>query len=215
MPRGVPIIGSSERSPRPTSEVQEELRSAPQSEVLGVIPDSIVNPPAETSTTWVSEDAEGQSVPISVLEPPPPWEVGTQRNHTDARNYVECPKNILLRWANPTLVKQVGLRDWKPVPATGHRWFRLLNSQMQCPDNTVRKGGEGGDFLVWMYESWYAERVKAREARNATMTQSSIDRQHQFQEDANRGKFGPYVKGSGKPLHPTHTIQDVRPLEQT
>ena len=206
MPRGVPTIGSKLPS------VARDLLEVPKPELLGIIPTIVTASPTETTSAWTSEDVAGQPVPISVTEPPPPWEVDARRDHTNARNYIQCPQNILLRWANPSLVKQIGLRDWKIVPATGHPWFKLLNSQMQCPDNTVRKGGEGGDFLVWMYESWYAKRKEAREARVDQQTRSSVDRHQQVQEQMDRGAFGPYIK-SGGGSHPSRTIADVRPLE--
>ena len=209
MPRGVPTINSASSR---LSSAAEELLQRPQPELLGTIPSQVLDPPAETATTWVSEDEVGTPVPITVTEPPPPWEVDARRDHTDARNYIQCPENVMLRWANPNLVKQIGLRDWKIVPATGHPWFRLLNSQMQSPDNTVRKGGEGGDFLVWMYQSWYAQRKTAREARNAQLTQASVDRHQQVQDQMDRGAFGPYIK-SGGGQHPTRTIADIRTLE--
>ena len=210
-PRGIPVIGSPDEYGKNLSSEAQELLQVPKPELLGTIPTSITDPAAETANTWVSEE-DGQPVPITVTEPPPPWEVDARRDHTDARNYVQAPQNIMLRWANPSLVKQIGLRDWKIVPATGHAWFRLLNSQMQCPDNTIRKGGEGGDFLVWMYQTWYEQRKQAREDRTAKLTQASVDRHRSVQEQMARGAFGRYIKPAGG-IHPTRTIADVSQLE--
>src|SRR5262245_16922299 len=95
MPSGVPNIGSKHIHQAQTS-AAGDLTEIPQAKELGSIPMSTLLPPPPT-------------------EERPPWETNPEwhRHNTDARRYVTVPAEWELRWLNPRLIEEVGLRDWR------------------------------------------------------------------------------------------------------
>ena len=199
-PRGVPKLGSS---------IVEELKNAPKAEELGVIPTETLNPdPKQETTLWNDPDTGAL---IDFTEPPPPWEVKRDyfKHDTDARRFVKVPSNWELRWINPRLIDQLGWRDWEPVMASDPR-VTVLVKQMISPENNIRRGGQGGDILAWMYKSWVESRSAIKAERSARQRASSVTRLQQLEEAAAQGKFGRYVRVSGH--HPTHTMGEGKSM---
>lgn len=178
---------------RTLSSSAEDLLHAPEIETLGSI----------------SPDALKQITE----EPPPPWETDPRyfKHNTDARRFVKAPDRLELRWLNPRMVESVGMRDWEAVPARGDSRFKLLNESMGAADNTVRKGGHGGDFLAFMPKSWVESRKRIKAELVARRTGEAKARQEQTREQINRGSFGPYVHVDSA-THPTHTMGDGRSM---
>ena len=194
-----PRIGQSfVKSPASTGldSATEELLHTPQAEVVGTV------------------DPEKVARMLQAV-PPPPWETDPTyaKHESDARRFVEAPDNVTLRWLNPKLVSQTGLRDWQAVPAKGDTRFKLRLRSLAAPDNTVRRGDDNGDFLAWMWTAWVESRTKVKLATAAKKTQGAVDRSSAFTEAARSGKFGPYVTSEAG-RHPTHTIADGRTLER-
>jgi hypothetical protein len=184
----VPRIGSG----RTLSSAAEELTQAPVPELLGTIsPDALKH---------------------ITSEPPPPWESDPRyhRHNTDARRFVAAPDNWELRWLNPRAVETIGFRDWEAVSASDPR-VKVLNRAMIAPDNTIRKGGHGGDFLAWMWKSWVESRNRLKSEKVARLTGEARTRQERTREEINRGSYGKYVKVDSV-THPTHTQGDGRSM---
>ncbi len=179
------------------SSATEDLLQAPHPERLGT----------------VSQERLAQVLADTV--PPPPWEVDPSydRHDSDARKFVEVPENVTLRWLNPKLISQTGLRDWQAVPAKGDSRFKLKLKTMAAPDNTVRRGDANGDFLAWMWTAWVESRTKLKRARVDRQSTQATTKQRQTQEAYNAGKFGRYVTGA-EAQHPTHTIADGRTMDR-
>src|SRR5688500_10076793 len=155
-------------------------------EVLGQIPadDPVMQTgPQTTGTQW-----ETSAGAVTLEEGPPPWELEDQK-HTlsDARRFIDCPADAVLRWVNPRLVEQTGWDYWKPVSPMNDSRFKLKVEAMLCPDGTVRRdGGQGsqrGDILAWMPRHWVESRRKQFHERVRLLTQSAIDRQEEVKDD--------------------------------
>lgn len=196
MPRGVPSLGQNVSNNPNLSSRAEELLSTPGAKDLGTL-----------DLNRVASTVFGE-------EGPPPWEVNPKLAHlsrSDARRYVEFPeKEWEVRWLNPRLVDQVGLRDWKAIPAD-HERVRLIVPSLRAPDNTIRRGGHTGDFLAYMPKSWVESRRRLKAQENERRTASAIDRQQATKEAINRGEYGPYVHVDSA-THPTHTNADPRTM---
>lgn len=197
------------------SKILKDMKNARDpgaSEVLGVIAPSHTEPgPQGTTTTW-----GGASGPVSMDEPPPPWELEDQDyTASDARRFIDAPQNVALRWMNPRFIEASGWRYWQQV-SIGDGRFKLKVDQMHMPDGTVRRGGPTGDILAWMYQSWLDKlRVKQQQDTDR-QTQSARDRFEETKDDIRRGKYGPYVgldETNSKPQHPTHTLADGRTMK--
>jgi len=175
--------------------------------VLGTIPaDSplLKEGPQATSTQW-----SGPSGNIDLDEGPPPWELEDhQFADSDARRYVEVPDNWVLYWINPRMLESAGWREWKPVTA-GHPRVKVKVAQMLAPDGNIRRGGEKGDILTWMYRSWYESLQKKHRELTARQTQAAIDKTASLKDEFNRGKYGPYLHLDSA-AHPTHTSASIR-----
>lgn len=205
MPRGVPTIGKYNASRR------EELgQPAPQAEVLGTIKPEVLDPtPVTPSASWLTEE----NAQMSLTEPPPPWEVpgNAQYAASDARLFVDVPENWELRWINPRSLDQFGWRYWEPVMASDPR-VKVKVRTMVSPGNTIRRGGEGGDILAWMYRSWVESRRQELAQRSAQMKQSSVDKTERLQEEFRRGTYGRNVSLEHA-QHPSHTIGEGRSMK--
>lgn len=184
----VPNIGRGRSLPS----AAEELTQSPQPELLGSI-----SPEALKKITE---------------EPPPPWETDPryQLHDTNARRFVQVPDNWELRWLSPRMIRQFGKRDWLAVSASDPR-VKVHNDSMIAVDNTLRKGGDDGDLLCWMYKSWVESRGRMKAETVRKRTASARDRQQEVREQINRGSFGRYVSVE-KAVHPTHTIGDGRSM---
>lgn len=179
-----PMIGRSVRS-----SAAEELLHAPQPESLGT-----VSPEALNAITQ---------------DPPPPWETDARYklHDTNARKVVSVPDNWELRWLNPRMIQQFGMRDWQAVAGKGDSRVTVHNPSVIAPDNTIRKGGHEGDVLCWMYKSWVESRNRLKADTIAKRTASARDRQQEV-----TARFsGRYVTIDGA-KHPTHTIGDGRSM---
>ena len=168
--------------------IREELAEAPASEVLGTL-----------------------NVATPGSEPPPPWELdpGSEYVASDARRFVEVPENWELRWINPRILDQVGWRYWEPVMASDSRvTVKVLT--MVSPEGNIRRGGQGGDILAWMYKSWVESRRRELVTASARMKQSSVDRTDTLKEEFKRGTYGPIALTEAR--HPTHTMVEGRSL---
>jgi hypothetical protein len=196
MPKGVPNIGNWDRD-----------NVGP--EVLGSISNPRILDPAPqgSNAQW-----EGQSGAVSVTEPPPPWELEDAGSPTqsDATRYVTKPDNITLRWINPRVLDAEGWRDWQPVMATDPRFVVKVHT-MVTPEGNIRRGGNAGDILAWMYTSWVESRRKQLSAATARQTNNAKAEQDKLFDDFRRGKYGPNVHlESAK--HPTHTMAEGRSM---
>ena len=191
MPRGIPRIGSALTS------AAEELVNTPEPAFVGTINTETL------SARTPSFDDDG----------PPPWETDPRwgRDNTDARRFVDCPDEWVLRWLNPRLIDQTGFRDWKAVPAS-HERVTLKVPAMRSPENLIRRGGHGGDILSYMPRSWVDSRRRIKEERARRAVQGSVDRQQQLAEEVNRGSYGPHIRVSGEMKHPTNTTVEGRSL---
>jgi hypothetical protein len=201
MPKGGPRIGRDVFNAPP---VNPKLDSATEELVVGL------PQPQEIGT--ISREALNTLID---KVPRPPWETDPQydRHDSDARKFLECGPEFTLRWLNPKLVSQTGLRHWQAVPARGDRRFKLKLASLMAPDNTIRRGDHGGDFLAWMYTEWVESNTKRKMARNSREKQKASEQYQTTREAINRGKFSPYIR-SEEGLHPTHTIADGRMMEK-
>lgn len=142
--------------------------------------------------------------------PPPPWEVDPGHRHQDARQYVHCPADVELRWVNPRILEQVGWRHWQAVPAKGDSRFIVKNRSMIAVDNTVRRGGTGGDILAWMYKHWVESRTSLKLAAIEKQKRSAVARHSQLREELARGSYNKVRIDTAH--HPTHTTADGRDM---
>ena len=190
--------------------LRDELtQPAPEAEVLGVVKPELIAPTPPTQT--VSWGGEGGTPPVSVTDPPPPWELeDVGYAPSDARRYVDVPATWCLRWINPKLLESMGWRYWQPVMASDPR-VKVKVTTMVGPDNNIRRGGHIGDILGWMYMSWVESRRKQLQAKTDRLTESAVARQESLKEASRRGAFGPYVQIEGK--HPTHTMAEGKSLQ--
>ena len=185
----------------------------PASTGLDSATEDLLHVPEPEHIGTVSQERLAQVIAETV--PPPPWEVDPSydRHDSDARKFVKVPDNITLRWLNPKLVSQTGLRDWQAVPAKGDSRFKLKLKTMAAPDNTVRRGDHSGDFLAWMWTAWVESRTQLKRARVDRQNRKSTDTMHATQAAYASGKFGRYVK-AGEAHHPTHTMAEGRTMDK-
>ncbi len=185
----------------------EELLG-PQPQVLGTIKESITaSQPTQASAAWT----HGDGTTIELVEPPPPWELEDKgQTDSDARRFVDVPQEWALRWINPRLLDSLGWRYWQPVMASDPR-VTLKVPSMRDVSNNIRRGGQTGDVLGWMYKSWVDSNWRRRQERTAQMTQSAVDRQESLREEFKRGTFGPFVS-MAEARHPTHTMAEGRSM---
>lgn len=156
------------------------------------------------SATWT-----GPSGRIDVEEGPPPWELEDYSyTPSDARRYVDVPSNWKLFWINPRLMESAGMRYWQPVTAGDPR-VTVKIKQMHAPDGNIRREGEKGDILCWMYDSWYDSLREKTRQEISRQTQSALDKAAALKEDFARGKYGPYVHLDAA-NHPTHTQAAIK-----
>jgi len=203
MPRGVPLIGS-----RRDEDVRKELAAGVQGEeVLGTIKLTNAGPEGPVST-WTREDG----TQVTLTEPPPPWEVNDNSgyNTSDARRFVECPPNWRLYWINPKLLNSDGWRDWQAVLCSDPR-VTLRVPTMKSPEGYVRRGGDGGDILCWMWDSWYQSKRQKNFEKTQAQGRDAMDKQANLADEMRRGRFGPYIQPE-RYTHPTHTNADGRTM---
>lgn len=179
----------------------------PGTEVLGQIPaeSSILKDgPAKSGAQWT-----GPSGNIDMEEGPPPWELeDVEFADSDARRFVTVPDNWKLYWINQRLLESAGPRHWSPV-TQGDPRVTVKVAQMISADGSIRRGGEKGDILSWMYISWYDSLRRRQSQVTQQLTQAAMDNVSQIQEDFKRQKYGPYVSLDSA-LHPTHTMAEIK-----
>jgi len=188
----IPNIGN----PARRDNVLAEADSLPQPEVLGVVKESITDPtPQREGATWQRESGET----MEFVAPPPPWEVDAkgQLNESDARLFVDVPKDWTLRWINPKLLDQFGWRYWQPVMASDPR-VKVKVSSMVSVDNNIRRGGQTGDILAWMYTTWVVSRRQQLAKQADELAGKARDREASLNEEFQRGSFGPYVRAEAR-----------------
>jgi len=185
----------------------DRLNALGGAEVIGQIPaDSplLSEKPAQPSATW-----SGPSGQVDMAESPPPWELEDfTYTPSDARRFVDVPANWKLFWINPRLMESAGMRYWQPVTAGDPR-VTVKIKQMHAPDGNIRREGEKGDILCWMYQSWYDSLRQKTLAQTNQQTQAALDKTAALKEDFNRGKYGPYVRLDSA-QHPTHTMASIQ-----
>ena len=154
-------------------------------------------------------DAGGQSPEVlGVVNPtdlakslddrlPPPWEVESGFNESDARAFVDVPSDWTLRWINPRLLDRVGWRYWQAVSPSDTRVTLKVDSMRQV-DNTIRRGGIHGDILAWMPTHW-VESMRKKLTQQARDLQGTAEaKREELNEQFKRGTFGPYISGEAK-----------------
>lgn len=204
-----PNIGKAAAEAAAARRAEEAL---PQPEVLGEI--KFKGPGYQGFTHTEVDAATGEEIrhQIEIENGPPPWELEKGRKGSDARTFVDCPKEWELRWINPKSLDQYGWRGWEPVRHTDPR-VKLKVPGMKGVDSMIRRGGgTSGDILAKMPRHWYEDKLRQREEYNARQTQASVDRLRGVQEDFARGKYGPNVR-LDRAQHPTHTMihpQDMK-----
>jgi len=200
---GAPRFGRADQ----LNAMAERQGEGPRPEVLGHIPaDSplLSEQPSKPSASW-----SGPSGQIDMEEGPPPWELEDfTYSNSDARRYIDCPTNWTLFWINPRLLESAGWRYWQPVTA-GHPQVTVKIKQMHAPDGNIRREGEKGDILCWMYTSWYKSLQARTKQATDRQTQTALDRVSSLKEDFNHGKYGPYVHLDSA-NHPTHTAASIK-----
>ena len=199
MPRGVPRIGSGHTS---------DVEPIPANQTLGTISTNVTHP-APSTASWSSEGG----VSIDLSEPPPPWENDPQygRHDTDARRFVKVPDNWELRWVNPRMIDRAGWREWQPVMASDPR-ITVLVKPLVSPENNIRRGGQGGDILCWMYKSWVESRLKVKAKKVAALQGKSVRQQEEAVENLRRSGAHRFMKVDAM-HHPTQTIGDGRTMQ--
>jgi hypothetical protein len=150
-------------------------------------------------------DAALKSI-IDIESGPPPWETVKGKDASNARQFVECPDEWVLRWINPKLLDLVGWRGWQHVRAQDPRVTVKVKS-MISPENMVRRGGATGDILAYMPKHWYEQRKQEKIEKVARQTAAAVEKMRSLKDDFRGGKYGPNVTlESAK--HPTHTMGD-------
>ncbi|HZI73491.1 MAG TPA: hypothetical protein VFD73_05595 [Gemmatimonadales bacterium] len=213
MPRGIPnIITNYDRNKEARKEAAAPL---PEPELLGHIAGDaqVLNPDPESqreSATWQSEDGTH----VTLTEPPPPWEVGDDSGYSisDARRFVDVPKNWRLHWINPKALSSEGWRDWQAVQTSDPR-VTLKVPTMKSPEGYVRRGGAEGDILCWMWSGWYESKKRLNEEAIRLQSQKAVEKQQDVAESMARGKYGPYIRPDAV-RHPTHTNADGRSMRE-
>lgn len=193
MPKGGPMIGRAVWGAAGSSEAEELAADAPQNVTLGSL------------SVEELERLDAQR---------PPWEVDERytADNTNARRFVDFPDHWEVRWLNPRLVDQSGLRDWQTVSANDKRVKLKVNS-MQAPDGTIRRGSHSGPFLAYMPKPWVESRKKVKAELVRRRTQAAVDRQKRVTDEIRRGGFGdPRYIQVDSAHHPTHTIGDGRSM---
>lgn len=194
---------------------REELaQPKPGNQLLGTI--DTTNPlltaaPQGTVTEWTSPDG----TQITLTEPPPPWEISdNQYAPSDARRFVETPPNWKLHWLNPRLLESEGWRDWQPLMASDNRVHVKVPS-MVSPEGYIRRGGQGGDLLCWMWQGWHESKIRLHVQRTAEQYGKAAQDHDALKEESQRGTFGPHVRieGVSRP-GATNTQLDGRVLKQ-
>jgi hypothetical protein len=188
-PKGKP------RGPKPTgpvSEVHEEILADPKPEVLGTIKESVLREDVAADSTWIAPDGT-----VVNLKGAPPWAMEAQKgmSKTDARIFVDFPKDWVVRWQNPRLIDQRGgYNGWLPMTASDPR-VKVKVTQMRDPANLIRRGyGDRADILTFMPLEWYDKRIAEKNAHTKRMAGEGRIKQEQFREDARRGRFGPHIR---------------------
>lgn len=196
-PRGTPKIGSH------SAEVESEVESQPQAEILGTINPSITDPaPLRPGAMWATDEG----VLIDYQEAPPPWEIHGEADDSDARKFVTVPDDWVLRWINPRLLDREGWRGWMAVKQSDSRVTPLVRTMVSV-DGYIRRGGSTGDFLAWMPLHWVESRRKGLREKTDKLTASAVDRQAQLREEfAKRGLSVDSV------THPRYTGADGREM---
>lgn len=195
-----------QRVTTPQTETQERLAAMPKSELLGTIKESIASAPAVDGSTWVSPSGE-----VIQLSEAPPWAqhvIGKGRDSTDARQFVQVPDSWVLRWRSPKSLDAVGQLGWMPV-TTATPGVKPIVRSMVSPEGLIRRGYQG-DILHFMPRTWWENRVAEKEAAAARISGKAVAQQHQFVEDAARGKFGRYVRPQDGAKFPVATGFDAR-----
>ena len=191
MPTGIPRLGQA------AIEDHEKAKEFPGGEVLGEIKAKPVK-----VAVWDDEELNAQ---IAIEQGPPPWET-QEENLSNARNFIECPKDWELRWINPRLLDQEGWRGWSPVRARDPRIKVKVNS-MISPEYQIRRGGHGGDILAYMPKDWFETRRKQYYRMVSQRTQSSVDRTSGLRERIRSDSGGLITVESA--THPTHTMAQI------
>jgi hypothetical protein len=179
---------------RPTSGLAEELENLPKPEVLGTITPATYAG-LDAKTTWISPDGT-----VVDLRQPPPWSkevLGKGRSESDARTFVDCPDEWALRWRSQESIDRNGWNGWMPV-TTSNPLVKLKVPQMRDAANNIRRG-LNGDLLCFMPRHWWDAKIDQKMERAALKAQSARDLQERFSDEANRGKFGPHVRGGWSP----------------
>src|SRR2546422_11273131 len=89
-------------------------------------------------SAWTDPDSQTR---IEMEESgPPPWEVEGMEDPSDARNFIECPKDWVLYWISPKCLDRDGWRGWKPVSPSDRR-VKVKVPAMLSPENYIRRGG--------------------------------------------------------------------------
>lgn len=174
---------------------QEQGPALPRAEVLGTLKPHIASPPMVEGSTWVSPSGE-----VIQLTEAPPWAqhvVGKGRDATDARQFVKVPDGWVLRWRSPKSLNDHGQLGWMPV-TKGTPGVTPLVASMVAPDNTIRRGYQG-DILHFMPRTWWEARMAEKQQIVRARSASARDKQDQFMDDANRGKFGRHIRGGWDP----------------
>ena len=194
MPIGVPRIGSRLKQETDTGDP----------EVLGVISKNRL-----TDSPSLFTASGGETIEMGEEAPPPPWETdpSKRRDDTDARSFVDCPQEWVLRWVNPRLLDQIGWRWWEPVTASDPR-VKVHNRQMVSVEGNVRRGGQGGDILAWMWRTWYESNIARKQERTDRRTRSAVDR---FEALRQGRPFGPTIQFGGG-HHPSHTLGEGKTM---
>lgn len=177
--------------------------------ILGVIPEQKLTDPTPQGSATEWETDAGQ---VSVVEPPPPWELPGNSDllDSDARRFLTYPDNWTVRWINPRLLDQFGWRDWQPVMASDPR-ITVHVETMVSPEGNIRRGGMSGDILAWMFTSWVESRRRLLQQETDRLTRSAPERQEQLKEDFRRGKYGPNIQLT-EARHPRYTNADPRTM---
>lgn len=198
MPRGGPRIG-------------RKFQDQPASAHLSSATEDLLHIPEAEEVGTVSREALKQ---IMDQVPPAPWEVdGKSAFHdSDARKFVDAPDNVTLRWLNPKLVSQTGLRHWQAVPAKGDTRFKLKLKSLAAVDNTIRRGDSNGDFLAWMYTQWVESRTRIKKEANDRNSRKARDQHQKTAESFRNGSFSHYISSDTEPKIPTQTLADGKSL---
>ena len=182
---------STPRFGRAQTSAAEELTEAPTAEVLGSIDLTTLVPPTDDRPPWEVDDRFG-------------------KHDTDARRYVTVPDEWELRWLNPRLIDQIGMRYWQVISAADPR-VTLKVPTLRSPENYIRRGGPGSDILFYMPKAWVESRQRWKAEQSARKMPSGQEKSEAVVEAVNRGEFGRKV-GTASITHPTNTIADGKSM---